>query len=647
MAMSDRPVEPRGSAWVSTSRERVVVAGLALVTAASVWGLGARLSPAAAVGLTLGLVLAWSVLAWGPGRLPELTLWWMVAAVLVAYAFARLPQTLRLAVAVLVLLGPPIAYVLAGRARRPARARLRLIGVAVVAVVPALCGALIAVLPTVRVVHVLGWGYDNAAHVANLGAFLRHGTFFFLDDTFRESTYSFYRPYPGGTYALWSVFASAAGVDGTRLEPAAMAAMYATFLLATVCLFLATCYVVVLRTARRWRTTTRPSHLAVGLAAALAVAVIVLGSLSHLLWSGWPALLAGYAALLAYVAIVLEGRRSPAPILVSTAVAGAVVAYTYPLLLPFVAAAGVGALVHEVAGSGWRAGTRWLADPWGIVALVACAALAYKPLIEIRRGGNGSVLVFGDIEPVGWAVAAAGLLVVAWLVIGAVRRGDRLVAIFVVLSSAFAAGLCWYSIAMTSAVQYYPMRAVYTVLVVSLLLATGVLVATAVRPTVTVACGAAVLAIFAATTLFVGIRPLQFDGPYMGSTAYALRAIATQDLAALTSGCGSLVVDGATAVSSGRADVAIVVAGPTSPVDLASRWANALAYRMRDDNGSLTGGLDRLAADPVAFGQAVRQWRAEGGDGRIIVVADPTVVQSLRDAGSLPGVELVAARCTE
>ena len=648
MGMCDGPVEPGEPAWVSTTRDRVVVVVLALVTAASWGALGARLSPAAAVGLTVGLAFAWSVLAWGPGRLPELTLWWMAAAVLAAYALALLPQSLRPAIAVLVLLGPPVGYLLSGRSRRPARARTRLRAVAVVAIVPTLTGALVSVLPTVSIVHALGWGYDNAAHVANLGAFLRHGTFFFLDDTFRESTFSFYRTYPGGTYALWSLFASAAGVDATRLAPSAMAALFATFLLGTVGLFLSTCYVVALRTARRWSTAARPSRVAVGLASALAVAVIVLGSVSHLLWSGWPALLAGYAALLAYVAIVLEGRRSPVPILLSTAVAGMVVAYTYPLLLPFVAAAGLGAVVHEVARAGRRAGVRWLADPWGIAALVVCAALAYKPLIEVKRAGSGSVLVFGDIEPVGWVVPAAGVLVAAWVVVAAVRRSDLLLATFVPLSAVFAAGLCWYSLVATSAVQYYPMRAVYTVLILSLLLATGAFVASAVPSTVTGISGAAVLTVFVAVTVYVGFRPLQFGGPYMGSTAYALRAIVTQDLAAATSGCGRLIVDGATAVSSGRADVAIVVAGPTSPVDLPSRWANALAYRMRDDNRSLTMDLDTLASDPAAFGQTVRDWRSAGGTGRIIVVADPTVVQSLRDAGSLPpGVELVAARCTE
>ena len=645
MTATGPPAAEPEVAWVATPRARAVVGALGLLTAVAWWVAGSPSSPVVGFGLVVGLALAWSFLAWGASRLPELTLWWLLAAVVVAYLLAFLPQGVRTPLAVLVLLVPPVGYVLTGRSGRPSHARV--VAVTLAAVVPVVVCGLLAVVPTVTLVHALSWGYDNAAHVANVGAFLRHGTFFFLDDAFRESTFSYYRSYPGGAYALWDLFASAAGVDGTPLAPAALAALYAAFLVGSVVLFLAAGAIVVARTARRWSAPARQRPGRAAAAVTVALAVLALGSPSHLLWSGWPVLLVGYAALMSYVAVVLEGRRSPVPILVSTSVATVVVAYTYPLLLPFVLAAALGILLGDVVRSGWRSTLRWVVRPWGVVALIACLPLLYKPLIEVKRAGSGSVLVFGDIEPVGWVVAGVGLVLAAWLVVAAVRRRDWLVATVVVLGAVFAAALCAYSLVATAAVQYYPMRAAYTVVILVLLLALGVLAATGVRLSVTAVTGVVVLAAFAVATFATGLRPLRFTGAYMGSTAFALRAIAAQDLSAVTSGCGRLVVAGATSVSSGRADVAVVVASPASPVDLPSRWANALAYRMRDDNRFLTMDLDTLASDPVAFGQAIRDWRAGGGTGRIVVVADPAVATSLRGARSLPvDVDLVVDRCT-
>jgi hypothetical protein len=173
------------------------------------------------------------------------------------------------------------------------------------------------------------------------------------------------------------------------------------------------------------------------------------------------------------------------------------------------------------------------------VALIACLPLLYKPLIEVKRAGSGSVLVFGDIEPVGWVVAGVGLVLAAWLVVAAVRRRDWLVAAVVVLGAVFAAALCAYSLVATAAVQYYPMRAAYTVVILVLLLALGVLAATGVRLSVTAVTGVVVLAAFAVATFATGLRPLRFTGAYMGSTAFALRAIAAQDLSAVTSAAGA------------------------------------------------------------------------------------------------------------
>jgi hypothetical protein len=636
-----------------TKTYRVAVAGGAVAIVVAVWAISGRLSPAVAVALAVGVAAAWAFLAWGPGRLPELTLGWFVAGVVLAYAFARLPDALHAPVAALVLVGPPVGYLLSGRASHRAVTGRRSLGAALVAAAPTAVAALLAAVPTATLVHVLGWGYDNAAHVANTSAFLRQGTFFFLDDTFRESTFSYYRTYPGGTYALWNLFASASGLDATHLSPPDLAALYATFLVGTTALFLAACYVLVLRAAARWSsaasaTRAAPRQPVIPIAAGLAVLVIVLGSFGHLLWSGWPALLAGYATLLAFVAIALEGRRSPLPFLVSAAAGVVAVGYTYPLLLPFVGVAVGGAVVSDMSRAGWRDSVRWLADRWGLAALAAGVLLMYKPLIEVKRGGSGSVLVFGDIEPVGWAVAMVGGLLAVWLVVTAIRRRDWLVAVLIPLSALFAAGLCAYSLVSTSLVQYYPMRAVYTVLILVLLLATGAVAATGLRSGTVAVVGCAVLLAFVVTTMFVGVRPLLFAGPYMGSTVQAVEALRTQDLGADVFGCGRMIVEGAAAIDSGDAAVALVVPSTASAVDLPSRWANALAYRMNDTDRFLTMDLNTLAADPARFGQTIRGWRAAGGSGAIVVVAAADVVQALKDAGALPtGVDLVPSRCDD
>lgn len=595
-----RTTTEEGRRWVHTVLVTVVITvGLYLAPSFA--------SPAVSLALSVSVVA--SLWVCGPGlRKTAQAMPFLVCAAAVLVALGKVSAPLQLVAAVGCFVLPPVRVLMA--APHPRRAR----AVGLLITVPLLLTPLIllATRTPAAVLQVLGWGYDNAAHIGSMGDFLLSGG---PPDFGPESMVS----YPQGTYSVWNALGVLSGLGFTKLSGDQLASAYAVLAVATTVAFVAsTAILTSALVSRQVEVPRRVGWPQAASAAVVVLCVVVLGSPSHLLWSGWLPFLLGLALSMCYLATVLGAQWSRRAFLAHSAASFLAVGLVYPLLLPLVVAGWLGWMSESYARRTWklRVGVWALWTAGGVLTLAASLVVVGRLVpnaLEILVSGGG-------MEPPTSEVNLAVLATGVWVLGLALARHDWAMSVMLGVVASATALLCAYAYIVSGGVPYYPLRLYYALLIVILCSGIALLATYEWDSWELIPIGAVPVTLMVVTMVHAGVYPQFFVTPFMGSTPQVLPAIRGGLMSAPTPVCGTQSHEGAIALERNPKAVAVVVNDTFSATaDLPSRWPNRLEYRGDSATQEFLWSLPvPLSATDLA--DAIRT-RVESGGGPVVVVA--------------------------
>lgn len=571
----------------------------------------------------MGLVLYCSVLlgiwllAYGANRLPEVLLVLIGMALFITFLFALVAEEAQSLIGSALFFVPPlISIVRRGSCKRPRP----LTFIAPISLL--VLGLVVTSIPLARQIEILSWGFDSYNHLGIFLAFHEVGTYFWLDESLNSRVMSWVPAYPSGHWALWNSLTQSFDVGTLSNSVSLGVSTYMFLTFATVTALFAVTVVAIVRLANSVSSRIFSSAGLLTLIT-LTFAFIGFGNFSHLLWSGFPSLILGITAVIAFFAVSASSNSGTAFRVVMVVLASVIVAFVYPLLLPAVGSIALGVIANSFRGITRK--SRQSLRLW-IPLLILFASVILIFVLRTAGQFRENLLAAGGIEPISNPTLIVMLVLTFWMVWIHVRYRNWGLAWAIGTYGTFTWIVAGYSLSEVGLITYYPMRMLY---LLELMVFVAVVATLFLKDAIPEKLASVFLTVgFIGTSLYAGFQPSIYRDPPMGATPSVIGSLI--DSETNFGVCGQLIIDSvATAEVFADSIPLVIVSDGQGSQYLTASWPNSLLGNMNDDLWLLASNV-RSPEGLFRGVEAIREWRKQTGrKDEILLMAPAPLIEEL------------------